>query len=115
MKKFYFILFCFLLNGINSIGQNPASKNPNYFPIGVWLQSADNAMAYKAAGVNIIIGQWQGLNQEKLDKLKKARMKVIVDQSEFGLKNLKDTTIYAWMHGDEPDNAQSKRNGGQGY
>lgn len=117
MKRIYFILFCLLCSGTISYGQNSVSRksNPGFFPIGVWLQSADNAMAYKAAGVNIIIGQWQGLNQEKLDKLKKARMKVIVDQSEFGLKNLKDTTIYAWMHGDEPDNAQAKRNGGQGY
>jgi hypothetical protein len=117
MKKICFILFSLLFTGIISSAQNPPmlTKNRNFFPIGVWLQDPNNAQAYKNAGVNVIIGMWQGLNQDKLDKLRKARMKVICDQNEFGLKNLKDTTILGWMHGDEPDNAQAKRNGGQGY
>ena len=115
MKRFYLLFICLLIGGINSFGQNPTSKNPNFFPIGVWLQSAENAAAYRAAGINVNIGVWQGLNQEKLDKYKKARMKLICDQNQFGLDHLKDSAIIAWMHGDEPDNAQAKKNGGQGY
>jgi hypothetical protein len=113
MKKFCFILLFSLSIGIVS-GQTVKNK-PGFFPIGVWLQSADNAAAYRKAGINVNIGVWKGLTQESLDKYKKAGMKIICDQNEFGLKNLKDTTIMAWMHGDEPDNAQAKRNGGQGY
>jgi hypothetical protein len=115
MKKFHFILSCLLIFGIQSFAQSLVSKNPNFFPIGVWLQSGENAPAYRAAGINVNIGVWQGLNQEKLDKYKKARMKLIVDQNQFSLDHLKDTTIIAWMHGDEPDNAQAKKNGGPGY
>jgi hypothetical protein len=114
MRKICFILFSLLSVGIVVSAQNP-KKNPNYFPIGVWLQSPENAQAYKNAGININVGVWKGLNQENLDMYKKAGMKIICDQNEFGLKNIKDTTIYAWMHGDEPDNAQAKKNGGQGY
>ena len=112
MKKLFFILCIFLLPGTFSFGQQNVgsiAKDPNYFPIGVWVQSPSNAVAYKSAGINMFVGMWGGLNQEKLDGLKKAGVKVICDQNEFGLANLKDTTIYAWMHGDEPDNAQMNR------
>jgi hypothetical protein len=117
MKKICFILFCLLISSIISSAQNPPmlTKNPNFFPIGVWLQSPENAAAYRKAGINVNIGVWKGLTQESLDMYKKAGMKIICDQNEFGLKNLKDTTILGWMHNDEPDNAQAKRNGGQGY
>lgn len=54
----------------------------------------------------MFVGVWQGLDQEKLGIFKKNGMKVICDQNEFGLKNLSEPAIYAWMHGDEPDNAQ---------
>ncbi len=117
MKKICLISFCLLFSGIISSAQNPPllTKNPDFFPIGVWLQSPENAQAYWNAGINVNIGVWKGLTQEKLDLYKKAGMKIICDQNEFGLKNLKDPTILAWMHGDEPDNAQAKKNGGQGY
>lgn len=108
MKLNHFI-FCFLLIiGNYSLAQNVGNiaNNPDFFPIAVWLQSPSNAEAYKAHGVNMYVGIWGGLNQEKLDVLKKAGMKVICDQNDFGLKNLNELTIYAWMHGDEPDNAQ---------
>jgi len=41
-------------------------------------------------------------------------MKVICEQNAVGLKHLDDPTIAGWMHGDEPDNAQSLGRG-QGY
>jgi hypothetical protein len=34
-------------------------------------------------------------------------MKVICHQNEVGLRQIDDPTIIGWMHGDEPDNAQS--------
>jgi hypothetical protein len=41
-------------------------------------------------------------------------MKLICDQNEVGLRHLDDPTIIGWMHGDEPDNAQSL-GAGKGY
>jgi hypothetical protein len=41
-------------------------------------------------------------------------MQVICDQNEVGLKHKDDPTIVGWMHGDEPDNAQTLP-GGKGY
>src|SRR5437879_4244814 len=34
-------------------------------------------------------------------------MKVICEQNDFALRHRDDDTIIGWMHGDEPDNAQS--------
>src|SRR6185295_14031226 len=50
----------------------------------------------------------------QLAALKKADMKLICHQNEFALRNLDDPTIIGWMHGDEPDNAQSLGEG-KGY
>ncbi len=82
------------------------SKDPGYFPIAVWLQSPGNAKAYKDLGINLYIGLWEGPNEAQLAALKEAGMPVICGQNEVGLKHIEDPTIVAWMHGDEPDNAQ---------
>jgi hypothetical protein len=86
----------------------------NYFPIAVWLQSPKNAARYKAAGINLYVGLWEGPTEEQLAALKAAGMPVICEQNEVGLKHRDDPTIVGWMHGDEPDNAQSLGQG-KGY
>lgn len=115
MRKFYLILFCTLCIGSFSFGQTPGNRNlkPDFFPIAVWAQNPTNAEAYKNIGVNMFVAV--NLNQETLDLLKKAGMLAIAHQNDFGRANLIDKTIYAWMHGDEPDNAQAKKNGEKGY
>lgn len=111
MKKLIIILILILSAVAPAMSQNVGSiaNDPDFFPIAVWVQSYKNAEAYKAIGINMFVGVWGGLTQEKLDGFRKAGVKVICDQNEFGLKNLDDPTIYAWMHGDEPDNAQMNR------
>jgi len=94
--------------------KNGISVDDSYFPIAVWLQDPGNAAKYKAAGVNLYIGLWDGPTEDQLKKLKDAGMPVICSQNEIGLKHKDDKTIVAWMHGDEPDNAQSLP-GGKGY
>ncbi len=79
----------------------------DYFPIGVWLQAPKNASKYKAAGINLYIGLWQGPTEAQLDALKEAEMPVICAQNEVGLAHRDDPIIVGWMHDDEPDNAQS--------
>lgn len=83
-----------------------AGENHDFFPIAVWAQDPVNASAYKENGVNMFICIHGGLNQENFDHLKKAGMKIIADQNEFGLTKLDEPLIYGWMHDDGPDNAQ---------
>lgn len=76
------------------------------FPLAVWLQSPANATRYKAAGINLYVGLWRGPTEEQLSVLRRAGMPVICDQNAVGLAHRDDPIIAAWMHGDEPDNAQ---------
>jgi hypothetical protein len=90
----------------------PADEN--YFPIAVWLQAPKMAPRYKAAGITLYVGLWKGPTEEQLAALKAAGMPVICDQNAVGLRHRDDPTILGWMHGDEPDNAQSLGEG-KGY
>ena len=90
------------------------SHSADFFPITVWLQDPAKAGKYKAAGFNTYIGLWQGPTEEQLTQLKKAGMKVYCEQNQVGLKHISDPVIVGWMHGDEPDNAQSDGQGGWG-
>ncbi len=86
----------------------------DFFPIAVWLQNPSNAPRYRAAGINLYVGLWRGPTEAQLSALKKADMALICHQNEVGLAHLDDPTIVGWMHGDEPDNAQSL-GAGKGY
>lgn len=92
-------------------------KNPehsSYFPIAVWLQDPKNAERYKAAGINLYVGLWRGPDSNQLQTLGRAGMFVICHQNSFALEQKDNPTIAGWMHGDEPDNAQSLGKG-KGY
>ena len=94
--------------------KNGPPKDPNYFPIAVWLQSPQNAGKFQAAGINLYVGLWKGPTERQLAELTSAGMRVICAQNAVGLKHLDDPLIVAWMHGDEPDNAQPLKDG-KGY
>jgi hypothetical protein len=94
--------------------KNGVPTSPDFFPIAVWLQSPANSAKYKTAGINVYVGLWKGPTAEQLAELKKHGMRVICGQNAVGLKHVDDETIVGWMHGDEPDNAQSLP-GGKGY
>lgn len=95
-------------------GSRGLSADPGYFPIAVWLQDPRHAARYRDAGINLYVGLWKGPTEAQLADLAKAGMRVICDQNAVGLARLDDPTIAGWMHGDEPDNAQSLP-GGKGY
>jgi hypothetical protein len=84
-------------------------RDPNVFPIAVWLQSPRNAARYKAAGINLYVGLYRGPNAEQLEILRQAGMPVICDLNKFAGEHKNDPTFAGWMHGDEPDNAQPER------
>jgi hypothetical protein len=86
----------------------------DFFPIAVWLQAPSLAPRYRAAGINLYVGLWNGPTEEHLAQLKQAGMRVVCSQNAVALRHLDDPTIVAWMHGDEPDNAQALASG-QGY
>lgn len=96
-----------VLSGNSISGAEPKSPDPNFFPLAVWLQSPNNVPKFKELGINVYVGLWRGPNAEQLATLKQHGLRVICDQNETALGHLDDATIFAWMHGDEPDNAQS--------
>ncbi len=93
---------------------NGLPTDPAFFPIAVWLQSPANAAAYRAAGVNLYIGLWDGPTEAQLQELTAARMPVMCAQNAVGLAHLADRTIVGWTQEDEPDNAQEQKGGGYG-
>jgi hypothetical protein len=118
----YFVVFALVVIGFcEQTATSPYVKWKNgppsddsFFPIAVWLQDPSKADSYKTAGFNTYIGLWKGPTEQQLSDLKKVGMKVICHQNEVGLKHIDDPTIIGWMHGDEPDNAQSLGKG-EGY
>jgi hypothetical protein len=94
--------------------QNGPGKDAAILPIAVWLQDPRNAHKYQDIGVNLFVALWKGPTAAQIAELKRWRMPVICDQNDYALKHLDEKTIVGWMHGDEPDNAQSLPNG-KGY
>ena len=87
----------------------------DFFPIAVWVQQPRNAERYKAIGINTYVSLWRGPTDEQLAALEKAGMYAVCHQSERSLKYRDSKVIVAWMHADEPDNAQPRRDGGPGW
>jgi hypothetical protein len=85
-----------------------------FFPIAVWLQSPARANDYKAIGVNLFIGLWEGPTTQQLTELTAAGVPTICEQQAAWSSNLGSGSILGWMHQDEPDNAQPDGNGGYG-
>src|SRR3954465_12417417 len=83
------------------------SSDPSFFPIAVWLQNPKNATRYKAAGINVFVAVRRGPTEAQLQSLKEAGVQLLCSQNSTGLSNKNNPTIIGWMHGDEPDNAQS--------
>lgn len=110
------ILAALLFAGQAAAQSSGPLADPRFFPIAVWLQNPSNAARYKEAGINIYVGLWRGPTDEQLATLKQHGMYVICSQNAAGLAHMDDPNILAWMHGDEPDNAQTIRGGkGKGY
>jgi len=110
------MLALLILSGV--LGQRPKTpltgSNPSYFPIAVWLQSPANAKRYRAIGINLYVGLWEGPTKEQIDALSEADMPVVCELNEWAKKNLDSKIIAGWMHTDEPDNAQPLPDG-KGY
>jgi hypothetical protein len=94
--------------------QNGPSQDADFFPIAVWLQDPRNAPNYQKLGINLYVGLWEGPTEQQIAEMKEHGMPVICEQNDYALAHLDEKTIVGWMHGDEPDNAQSLGKG-KGY
>jgi hypothetical protein len=90
------------------------SSDPGFFPAAIWLQAPRNARRFQEAGINLYVGLWRGPTEQQLRELKAVGMPVICAQNDVGLTSENADIIVGWMHGDEPDNAQRRRDG-KGY
>ena len=89
---------------------NGLPADDTFFPIAVWLQAPENtatATAYKDMGVNLHIGLWQGPTEAQLAAVAALPSAAICTQNTVGLTSVNNSVIKAWMHQDEPDNAQN--------
>ena len=94
--------------------QGPAGvffNDPAVFPLGVWLQAPKRAAAYRAAGINLYVGQWKGPTTGQLEALHAAGMPVIAEPTPAARDPAFADTVVGWLLPDEPDNAQRKASG----
>ena len=82
-------------------------SDSKYFPIAVWTQAPTNAARFRQAGINTYVSLWKGPTDADLKILKREGMWVVCEPNEVALRQTNDSPIIAWMHQDEPDNAQS--------
>ncbi len=80
--------------------------DPDWFPIGVWLQDPELARRYRDLGVNTFVGLWQGPTEEQLRAVKAAGMRTLCVQNAVGLAWRDEPTIIGWLQLDEPDNRE---------
>ena len=89
---------------------NGPSTDPSYFPLGVWLQDPSTANQWKAAGINLFVGLWQGPTNSQLTTLQAADMQVIAAKNTMATTaagmTLSDgrPLLVGWLQEDEPDN-----------
>ena len=115
------VLACFgTVQGTSFYAQWPQgpSSDPNYFPLGVWLQDPVDAEAYRQAGINVYVGLWEGPTPEQLNCMAAAGMQTICAQNSIALQ-YRDASfsdgkplIIGYMQIDEPDNCQPLPDGG---
>ncbi|HVU51893.1 MAG TPA: hypothetical protein VHL80_14450, partial [Polyangia bacterium] len=87
-------------------------SDASFYPIMVWLQSPPNATRYKAVGINLFTGLYQGPTEAQLTQLAAAGVPTICDQAGVWKAHASDATIAGWLQPDEPDNAQDNGHGG---
>jgi hypothetical protein len=100
------LLFVGQFVSAGELQENGFPADANFFPIGVWLQSAHRAASYKAIGINTFVGLYEGPTEEQLAELAREGMFAVAEQNDVGLTSVNRHVIKAWMQQDEPDNAQ---------
>jgi len=123
-RDFIGIFGCKMIAGISLLAGHRVSAgalqangfpaNPEFFPIGVWLQSPERAVSYKAIGINTFVGLDKGPTEAQLATLARHGIFAVAAQNDIALNSPNQHVIKAWMQDDEPDNAQPLPSGGYG-
>lgn len=100
------LVFCGTASFVSGFGSPSLIGRDAFFPIGVWLQSPENAQRYRDAGINTYVGLWQGPTATQLTQLQNVGMRVVCAQNETALTHPSRSNIIAWAQPDEPDNVQ---------
>jgi hypothetical protein len=90
---------------------NGLSASVSYVPIGVWMQSPENAERFHDVGINLFIGLWEGPTSTQLDTLPDPDVRTFCEQAGVWQERQEEPAIAGWMHGDAPDNAQELPDG----
>jgi hypothetical protein len=93
---------------------NGFPSDATFFPIAVWLQQTSRAPAYRAIGINTFVALSQPPTPADLARLQRQGLFLIAEQVPAALAFKQSQVIRAWMHIDEPDNAQALPGGGHG-
>jgi hypothetical protein len=93
---------------------NGLSASVSYVPIGVWMQSPENAEWFREAGMNLFIGLWEGPTDDQLDQLGAAGSTTFCGQTGVWQSRLDDRAMSGWLIETSPDNAQELPEGGYG-
>jgi hypothetical protein len=92
---------------------NGPPSDPNYFPIGVWLQNSRNIAEFRAIGINLF-DETDDVSETTLAMFAHAAMPLITAQTPAALASRYRRAIVGWLQPDEPDNAQPNGRGGYG-
>jgi hypothetical protein len=90
---------------------NPPVSGPDTWLSAVWMQSPINAERFRAVGINLYTGLWNGPTEEQLTTLARSQMPVICDQSGPWRMHTASGIQRGWLLPDQPDNAQLQPNG----
>ena len=94
------LLFSIVVTNARGNYPNGFPTDPDFFPIGVWLQAPSRAPAYKTIGINTFAGLWKGPTEQQLATLSKYDMFVITSQNDIGLHSINNGIIRGWLHDD---------------
>ncbi|MEN8191671.1 MAG: T9SS type A sorting domain-containing protein [Bacteroidota bacterium] len=127
MRKYSIIIILLILNTNSLFAQQDWNwgnyGDSTFIPITVWLQDTYYIEQYQDAGFNVYQGFWAGIKENQISDLRAKKMHYICGWNKTGREdepdllaraNIDDSLFIAWIHRDEPDNAQSDGQGGYG-
>src|SRR5688500_15914907 len=69
---------------------NGLSASVSFVPIGVWMQSPENAERYRDVGINLFVGLWEGPTDVQLDLLGESNVTTFCGQAGVWQSRLDD-------------------------
>jgi len=87
-------------------GERAFPAQPDFIPVGVWLQNPRHAAYFRALGINTFVALWKGPTEAQLAEIANNGMYAVTEQNDTAFNSPHAHVIRAFMQPDEPDNAQ---------